>query len=144
MNDWADYALQKLAKLEQDQHLKDEKLVATQKLLNSRGIAVWHEIRRIVRENIESLNSKAGKRMLLFEVTQNTILRVQNVSNRQGEVLHATFDTETGQLEWDCGSQNGSWTLSVSDDGGVRFYWGMVPTTPASIAKQMLDALLFG
>ena len=144
VNDWSDYALGRLKKQQDDQRLKDEKFVAKQKLLKSHGVPLWNEVRKIVIENLMSLNAKAGKQILVTDDTPNSILRVENNLRSTGNLLHITFDEETGKLEWDCeGKKSGSWELAVSDDGSVRFHWGMVPTTPASIAKQMLDALLF-
>jgi hypothetical protein len=146
MNDWSDYALARLRKQEDDKRVKDQKFAATQKLLQSHGIQLWHEVREIVRKNVESLNAKAQKKLLAFEVTQHTILRVINVSQPSRGALHAIFDQDTGKLEWDCDGKKGEWELGVSDEGSVHFHGGvvpMVPTTPASIAKEMLDALLF-
>lgn len=144
MSDWADYALERLKKQEQDKRVKDEKFVAKQKLLKAHGTPLWHEIRGIVKSSVESLNAKAGNEILTFEVTQNTELRVRNVTNPAHDLLEATFNEERGRLEWRSGGKSSRCDLSVSEDGGVQFYCSMVPSTPASIAKQMLDALLFG
>jgi hypothetical protein len=47
-------------------------------------------------------------------------------------------------MSWECATKSGQWDVAATDEGGVRFEWGSTATTPASIAEQMLDALLFG
>ena len=81
MNDWSYDALARLKKQADDKRLKDEKFVETRKLLRSQGISVWYEVREIVRKNVESLNAKAQRKVLEFETTSHTILRVDNISD---------------------------------------------------------------
>jgi hypothetical protein len=144
MNDWSDYASARLRQQDQDQQLKDKKFLEKQRLKRAHGTKLWHEVRRIVKENSEHLNIKEGKQILVFEVTQNTQLKVRANLKSESRPLQATFDEERGRLEWECREKSGdAWELFVTEDGGVSLCRGMVPTTPALVAKQMLDALLF-
>jgi hypothetical protein len=144
MNDWSDYASRRLKKQLEDRRLKDQKFVEIQRLKNVHGLPLWNEIRRIVKENVEHLNTKEGKEIVAFEVTQNSILKVRANVDSALRVLQAEFNEDTGRLQWECDGKNrDGWELSTTEDGSVNLSWGMVPTTPASIAKQMLDALLF-
>ncbi|MGH2506770.1 MAG: hypothetical protein ACRDHZ_05070 [Ktedonobacteraceae bacterium] len=146
MSNWADDALGKLKKQQGDQRVKDAKFLEKQRLKKAHGGRLWEEVRRAVKENCNHLNTKAEKEILVFEVTQNTILRVRASLDSNSRLLAAAFDEETGLLSWESNAANGQWELAVTDDdGGVGFCRGMrIPSTPASIAKQMLDALLFG
>jgi hypothetical protein len=143
MTDWADYALGRLKKEEEDERLAKQALVTKHEILASHGTDLWHEVRKIVKENVESLNTKADKQVLIFEVTQNTILTVRNAAKPSQEVLNAQFNEGTGRLDWQAHTRTGSLKARVLGDGSVVFYSGTLPITVAAIAKQMLDALLF-
>lgn len=144
MNDWSDYALGRLKKQAEDQRLKDQKFLEKQRLKKAHGTPLWHEVRRIAKENAEHLNAKAGREILVFEVTQNTTLKVRANLESGPRTLQALFDGETGKVEWECeGKAGAAWNVLIEDDGTPRFYWSLVPTTPASMVKQMLDKLLF-
>jgi len=144
MNDWSDYALGRLKKQAEDQRVEDQTLLEKQKVTKASGTPLWQEVRRIVKENSDHLNTKAGKDILAYEVTPNTEIRVRAHLGSGVLILQATFDEETGTLAWKCGSKGDSWQLAVAEDGTVAFCWGMgVPTNPGAMAKQMLDALLF-
>jgi hypothetical protein len=144
MNDWSDYASARLRQQRQDQQLKDKKFLEKQRLKKAHGTQLWHEVRRIIKENSEHLNIKEGKQILVFEVTQNTQVKVRANLESESRPLQATFDEERGRLEWECREKSGdAWELFVTENGGVNFCQGTAPTTPALIAKEMLDALLF-
>lgn len=143
MTDWADYAIGRLEKQRQDQRLKDQKFVEKQRIKKAHGIPLWRQIRQIIKDNCSALNTKVGKEMLVFEVTQDREVSVRAHLDSDVRRLHALFDEETGKLSWECGEKSGDWEVAVTDEGGAQFQWGMIPTVPTSIVKQMLDALLF-
>ena len=58
--------------------------------------------------------------------------------------LHASFDDAISRMSWECATKSGQRDVAATDEGGVRFEWGSTAATPASIAEQMLDALLLG
>ena len=144
MADWADNALAKLKRQHEEKQLQDAVFLEKQQVKKAKGMPLWREVRQKVKENCEALNTKAGKSLLRFGVTQEMELIVASeIDNRHGQ-LDAIFDGDAGRLSWSCGEKSGQWDISVSEDGSAKFHHGMIPTTTESIAKQMLDALVFG
>ena len=146
MNDWADYALGKLQQQRENQRLKDQKFVEKQKLKKARGIPLWQQTREAVKNNCEALNTKSGENLLAFEVTNNMELSVRSLAGQEVRELHANFDGDLGKLIWTSGAKTGSWELAVSEESGDVYFqqsWALPPATPAKMAKEMLDALLF-
>lgn len=144
MNDWSDDALKKMRKRKEDQRLKDAALVEKERLKKTHGPPLWHEVRRIVKENCEHYNRDAGEELVRMSVTQNTEIEVQEVGAGKGD-LKASFDENSGLLKWNTSTKRGSWKIVVGDDGSV--YFGSDSpgshTTPASIANEMMNAMLF-
>jgi len=143
MTDWADYALERLKRQEEDKRRSDEKAQEGQRLKRAHGTPLWLEVRKIVEENIKQLNTKADKSIVTLRVTNNLILEAY-LTSRSHRTLQAEFNEPIGTLEWRCDDKSGRWEIAVGDDGSPHFFRGLVPTTPASMAKQMLDSLLFG
>jgi hypothetical protein len=143
MTDWADYALEKLNKQEHDKHRNDEKFLEVQRLKRVHGTPLWQEVKRIVEENIKQLNIKAGKSVITLRVT-NILTIEAYLTTGTHRTLRAEFKQDTGSLEWECEDKSGSWDVGVGEDGKPSFYWGMIPSKSESVAKQMLDPLLFG
>jgi hypothetical protein len=143
MNDWSDAALAKLKKQEQDQQLKNQALVERQRLKKAYGTPLWHEVRRIVKENCDHLNKKAGEELVRFSITPNTEIEVLEVGVGKSRSIHATFNEDTGVLEWKTRAKSGSWEVLISDDGSACFAEAALSYNPASIANQMMDAMLF-
>jgi hypothetical protein len=143
MSDWSDYAVARLQKQREDQRMKDEKFLEQQRIKKAFGAPLWHELRQMIVENVIAFNSKIGSNALVFEVTEDSELSVRSKIDGSVRRLHASFDDEVSRLSWECGTKSGQWDVAATDDGGVRFEWGMTATTPASIVEQMLDALLF-
>jgi hypothetical protein len=144
MNDWADYAVSRLRKQQQDRRIKDEKFLEKQRLKRAHGIPLWGQVREILKKNCAAFNTKMGEELLVLETTQEMELSVRSHVGGDLRRLRALFNSETGTVSWECGESNGTWELAVSDDGTAQFQSAMIPTTSDSMAKQMLDALLFG
>ena len=144
MNDWSDYALARLQKQREDQRMKDEKFLEQQRIKKAFGAPLWHELRQMIVENVIAFNAKVNNTLLVFEVTEDSELSVRSKIDGNIRRLHASFDDEVSRLSWECATKSGQWDVAATDEGGVRFEWGSTAITPASIAEQMLDALLFG
>jgi len=144
MSDWSDYAMARLQQKREDQRKKDEKLLEQQRIKRAHGLALWREVRQMTIENCRAFNTKVNKKLLAFNPTEDIELSIH--SNVDGEIrrLHASFDDAISRMSWECATKSGQWDVAATDEGGVRFEWGTTATTPASIAEQMLDALLFG
>ena len=141
MSDWSDRALRRVQERSKTKQIRDAVWLEEQRVKKAQGVPLWHEVRAIVKRHVSEFNEKAKKELLFFEVTQDTEIRVQSQIEDHRRFLLASFDEETGKLNYECGGKRGKWELDI-DDGKVGFKWSMVPTTPDSIASQMLDALI--
>lgn len=139
MNDWADAAAAKLRDKEEGQRIKDAKFVEEQRIKKARGTPLWHEVRKLVKQNCEDINRNMGRVVLTFEVVPNSEISIRADIGGKHEWVKASFDENQGLLEW---NSDNKWFVSVTENGGIGFYWGMVPTTPDSIARQLCNAAL--
>ncbi len=144
MSDWSDYALARLQQKREDQRKKDEKLLEQQRIKKAFGLGLWREVRQMTVENCRAFNTKVNKKMLEFDPTEDIELSIRSSVDGDVRRLHASFDDAISRMSWECATKSGQWDVAATDEGGVRFEWGSTATTPASIAEQMLDALLFG
>lgn len=143
MSDWSDYAVARLEKQREDQRMKDQKFLEQQRIKKAFGLPLWLELRRLAIDNVIAFNNKVSTSILAFEATEDTQLNIRSKMEGTPRRLLVSFDDEVSRLSWECGTKSGQWDVAATDDGGVRFEWGMTATTPESIVEQMLDALLF-
>jgi hypothetical protein len=144
MADWADDVLAKLKNQQQQKQLQDAVFLERQQLKKAKGMPLWREVRQRVQENCEALNMKSRKSLLRVGVKHEMELFVASDIEGRHYQLEANFDEDAARLSWTCGEKHGQWDIDVLQDGSVKFTGGMVPTSPESIAKQMLDTLVFG
>jgi hypothetical protein len=146
MNDWAKNWAGKIKKRHDDRTLHNAKFVEEQKLKKEFGPPLWATICEEVKTRCEALNNEMNEQILTYQFTrQGEISVIGNLDGKRKE-LRAAFNQQTSTINWESAGHRNSLSLKVSDDGtGAAFYGGevtMVPSTPQSIARQMLDPLL--
>jgi hypothetical protein len=142
MGDWADDVLRKLQQKRAVEHIRDEKFVEQQRIKRAKGVPLWNDVKGKIKARVYALKEKSGEDILVIQSDQPNEITVRN-EVADGLLLLVKFSPESNAIEWSCGNEDkNGWELVVADDGRAVFHWGMVPTTPDSIAHQMLNALL--
>ncbi len=144
MSDWSDSAVARLEKLREEQRKKDEKVYEQRIIKKKYGMGLWREVRQLTIENCRAFNAKADNKMLTFDIAEDHELSIRSNVDGDKRHLYASFDDGLSRMSWECSTKSGQWDVAATDAGGVHFEWGNTVTTPATIAEQMLDALLFG
>jgi hypothetical protein len=143
MNDWADNVAARLKQRKQNQELKNAKFVEQQRIKRTKGEPLWQQVRDDVCQKCDALNKKIGEDTLRFEEGREFTFSVWSKVEGKSRHLSAKYDSETCTLWWGCEGTSDSLEVLVLDDGGACFGSGMeIPSTPSSIAQQMLNALL--
>ena len=143
MNDWVNVMAGRIKTRRQDRPLNDAKFVEVQRIKRTKAEPLWKAVRNQVRENCDALNKKMGEAVLTFEIVADFEISVRTELDGQHNFLHVDFDAERCVLSWSCGKKQGKWEVIVSEDGSLTSAWGMgIPSNPASIANEMLTALL--
>jgi hypothetical protein len=144
MNDWAKDWAKKIKKRHEDRALHGAQFVEEQKLKKEFGPPLWDAVCGEVKKQCEALNHEIGSQILTYELTRHGEISVVGNLDGKRKELRAAFNPVTGGLNWESAGHKDSLVLSVSSDGTeATFVWGMrVPSTPQSIARQMLDPLL--
>lgn len=144
MNEWARRRAEEIAK---KQAAKSTKEAQPQESHNSKkelGTALWHEIRRLVKEGCETLNANLDKPVLAYEVTQNSELRIAQIDSMRR--LFASFDGEKELLTWETtpSPRPNEYQIKLDAKGKAQFIrdWDSSPLSVESIAEEMLNALL--
>jgi hypothetical protein len=143
MSDWADDAIRKLQQKRDDQRLKAETFLEQQKIKRANGIPLWDEVRARIRARISELKEKSGGSSIVTIQSDQPGEMLVRSEVGGGQLLHARFKEDTGQLTWWCANKDkDGWEVAVTEGGGSCFQRGIIVTTPDSIATQMLNTLL--
>jgi hypothetical protein len=146
MNNWAKEWAVKIKRQNDDKTLQNATLVKEQKLKTDFGPPLWAAVCEEVDANCEALNNEMNDKILTYEFSPQGGIRVVGNLDSKGKELHAAFNGETGTLNWDSAGRKDSVVLTIARDGtGATFIPTFVrgtPSTPESIARQMLDPLL--
>lgn len=83
----------------------------------------------------------SGVDVVVIQNEQMDEIVMRNING--GAFLRVKFDPGRGLVSWECDekTQRG-WEIAVTETGGARFQWSMIPDTPDSMAIQMLNRLL--
>jgi hypothetical protein len=142
MTDWSDNAVRKLNNRREQKNLETARFVEEQKIKDAVGIPLWNEIKKRINDNLNALNSRFGSPVIVIQNDQLNAMALRNML--EGEVLEIAFEPVPGKITWTCrGKVSNGWYLTVTQNGNAEFQWGMgIPTSPDSIATEMLNSLL--
>lgn len=142
MTDWADKAARKLLEKQKQKNLATERFVTEQNIKRASGPALWSDVKGKLKEHAGALREKMTADVITVQHEQLSTITIRNGMNNS-RVLEVVFTPETGVVSWTCGGKpQVSWGMMITEDGGAHFQWGLVPTTPDSMAKEMLNELL--
>jgi hypothetical protein len=146
-DNWAATAADKLRKRDEAKIQEDAVLLQKDKLRMEQSPALWEEIRNFVKVKCDELNTHYGDNIAEADLGSPTKLTAHILVDRQRRTLTASFHPTSSPkaLNWYYENkkiiQGSSYGLAVVGDR-VVFQSGMAPSTPESIARQMLDGLL--
>jgi len=143
MADWSDDAIRKLNQKREDKRLDTARFVEEQRIKSANGLPLWTELKDRIRAHISELKQKSnGADIIAIQDERPNDLVLRSVVD-DGATLHVAFDPGRGKVTWDCRQEpQRGWEVTVTETGDARFQWGMIPTTPDSMATQMLEKLL--
>lgn len=141
MSDWADDAIRKLNQKREDKRIADEVFVERQRVKRVHGVPLWDGVKAKILANVLELKERSGGDILVIHVNRPYEISICNIADGN-QTLHVTFAPDMGKLSWICGEKSGGWEVNVTADGGAQFRRGLVSTTPDSMSRQMLNAVL--
>jgi hypothetical protein len=117
--------------------------------LEEQGPALWRQVREYVKRECGSLNADYGGDIAVVQEGPTHELHVELRHAGNISELNASFDISTSPdaLRWSYAgpatrmARGGQYSLRVNA-GTVIFQNSLTPSTPESIARQMLDGLL--
>jgi hypothetical protein len=144
-DNWAAKAASKLRQQDQQNAQNDAVTLEKRKLIEEQGPALWMAVREHVRKLCGELNTDYGQHVV---IVQDGPIRELNVQFRHAgrmNTLNAECDMTTAPnaLKWSYSSSPVKTSYSLYPNNGVVIFQNsMVPSTPVSIARQMLDGLI--
>jgi len=143
MTDWSQKMAEKLRKRSEAQTLRSTQFVLEQKLKREIGPSLWQEVTSSIDIEANALNDEMGETIVTVEKATGSELSL--VAQLTDMVKRSTirFEAEIGKLTWKNDKGIGdARELGIGRDGKMAFHSGMVPSTPESISKQILENLL--
>jgi hypothetical protein len=143
---WTRDLAQKLRDRRQRQSIRDASFLEKQKLKRRLGPPLWAEVKASVSTRCTELNMEMGEPVLTFNPSPSHQISVDAQTGdlmQGGSLGHlaANFDVETGKARYDSGNYQGSFELTIDNNGNAQFYSGMIPATPDSMAREMVGSL---
>jgi hypothetical protein len=149
VSDWSRNAANKLRKRAERKDDENATLAEKRRLLEEQGPALWRQVREHVKRECDSLNADYEEDIAVVQEGPAHKLHVELRHAGNMSELNASFDISTSPdaLKWSYAgpaariARGGQYSLQVNA-GTVIFQDSLTPSTPESIASQMLDGLL--
>ena len=147
---WANEAAKKLKLRTERMAHSQAAMLEKRKLIEEQGPALWRSVREKVKQMCTDLNRECGVQVVTFAVGQTSEISVLFRHGGVSRELKATcaVSTSPDAVEWYYLAEEGegeirgqTYSFHVADDR-VVFQNSLVPSTPDSIARQMMDGLL--
>jgi hypothetical protein len=146
VSDWSRNAADKLRRRLERIDNENAALTEKRKLLEEQGPALWQMVCEQVKKLCDDLNADYQEKVAVVQESSAHALHVELRHAGSMSELNASFNISTGAdaLKWSFlppRPAQGTYALQINA-GRVAFQNSMTPSTPESIARQMLDGLL--
>jgi hypothetical protein len=143
MTEWSRTTAAKIRQRMADHGIRNAKFAMEQRLKAEVGPRLWEDVRNNIEIEASALNGDLSETIVSIEKSTDSELHL--IAHLTDGVRRSTvkFEPEAGMLTWKNSKQEGDkCELGVGSDGKMAFHFGMVPSTPESIARQVLNNLL--
>ena len=147
---WSQEAARKLKQRTERITESQAVLLEKRKLIEEQGPALWRLVREKVKQMCADLNAEYGEQVVTFGIGQSSQISILFRHIGVSRQLKAECDISTAPdaLQWyylaeemDGDPRRQTYAFHVAE-GKTIFQSGLVPSTPDSIARQMMDGLL--